>query len=114
MVAAEYVLFSISLAFFTGWLVYLSNKLSTSLDSIEGSADQVDEIREAVEMVVQLMTRLPEMVPQFALNQQSGGSVLADYLGQWLGQRLNTVNMDGRDAEGRFSNGTEIIEEQAA
>lgn len=111
MADLEFVLFSATLAIFTGWLVYLSNKLSSSLDSIEDSRDQVDEIREAVEVVVQLLGRLPEMMPQFALQQNSAGSVIAEYLGQLLGQRLNTVNVE-RDAQGRFESHGAITEKQ--
>jgi hypothetical protein len=110
MAEAEFVLFAVALAFFTGWLVFLSNKLSSSLDLIEGSQDQVDEIRDAVEVVVQLLSRLPEMMPSFALQQNSAGSVIAEYIGQLLGQRLNTVSAE-RDDNGRFSNGTEIEEQ---
>jgi len=56
------------LVFFTAWLSILSNRLGNACDRLENGDDQLDEIRESVEIVAQILTKLPEMLPQFHMN----------------------------------------------
>ena len=62
------VLWTCCLVFFTAWLTYLSNKINNSLESIDQSSADVDEIREGVEVIAHLMNKLPEMMPSFNMN----------------------------------------------
>ena len=55
------------LVFFTAWLSHLSSKLGSGLAAIETSDEQLDEIRESIEIVSQLLSKLPELMPQFNL-----------------------------------------------
>ena len=68
----EVVLFLCSLCIFTAWLSFLQNKLSRSLDTIDDSTGELEEIRAAVEMVGQILNQLPEIlksgVPEFHMN----------------------------------------------
>ena len=56
------------LVFFTAWLSILSNRIGNAVKQLENGDDQLDEIRESVEIVAQILAKLPEMMPNFALN----------------------------------------------
>jgi hypothetical protein len=56
------------LVFFTAWLSLLSNKISNAVTQLENGDDQLDEIRESVEIVAQILAKLPEMLPSFHMN----------------------------------------------
>ena len=68
----EIVLFLLSLCIFTAWLSYLSNRLSRSLEIIDDSSGELEEIRGAVEMVGAILNQLPDIlksgVPEFHMN----------------------------------------------
>ena len=56
------------IVFFTAWLSVLSNRLHNACDQLANGDEQLDEIKESVELVAQILSRLPEMMPNFALN----------------------------------------------
>ena len=56
------------LVFFTAWLSILSNRIGNAVKQIENGDDQLDEIRESVELVAQILSKLPEMLPSFHMN----------------------------------------------
>jgi hypothetical protein len=91
---------------FCVWLSRISYRLNDSLNSTESFADQLDEINESVEIVANLLTRLPELMPQFHMNQNPLQPLIEKIVENWGGQqRLNTVEAP-REDNGRFSDGT--------
>jgi len=108
----ELALFTICLIFFSGWLSFLTQKLSSGLAIIEDSDQGVAEIAGGLEQVVSLLQELPawmreevkEFIPQFHINQQ-GPTWIQPLIEHWLGnQTANTNNPAdiGRDTAGRF------------
>ncbi len=56
------------LVFFTAWMSLLSNRISNACIQLENGDDQLEEIRESVDLVAQILTKLPEMLPSFHMN----------------------------------------------
>lgn len=50
------------------WLSRLSFTLANTMENISGSDEQLDEIRENIEVVAAILNRLPELMPQFNMN----------------------------------------------
>ena len=59
------IVFMVSLLGFGIWFSRLSLQMSQALRQIEDGDDRVEEIREAVEQVVLILNRLPELLPSF-------------------------------------------------
>ena len=98
------------LIFFTAWLSLLSNRMHNSLDRIENSDVQLDEIKESVELVAQILSRLPEMMPNFALNNSPTDflkPIVEAFVSNLGGpQPLMTYETQTRDAGGQYGTGT--------
>lgn len=61
--------FIIGLVGFGGWLTHLTTKLSGAVAQIDGRGEDIDEIRESVEIVAAILERLPDLLPQFHQHQ---------------------------------------------
>ena len=93
-------------SFFCIWLSRISYRLNDSLGTIDDGQNQLDDIKESVEVVAQLLARLPELVPQFHMNSNPLQPLIEKIVESWGGgQRLNTVD-SLRDDNGRFTDGT--------
>lgn len=110
----EMALFTICLIFFSGWLSFLTQKLSSGLAMIEDSDQGVAEIAAGLEQVVRLLSELPEWlrdevkeyIPQFHINQQ-GPSWIQPLIEHWLGNVNENLHSNmgasvARDTAGRF------------
>ena len=110
----ETVLFLISLVFFTGWLSFLANRLNQALDSIDQSGGEIEEIRNAVEIVGQILTQLPDLlksgVPEFHLNSNPLSPIFEAIARNLSGEQPLKTYEGTRNAEGEFI-GTPQIEE---
>ena len=53
---------------FSIWLSALSWRLANALEGVGQSEDQLDEIRESIEIVATILNKLPELMPQFNMN----------------------------------------------
>jgi hypothetical protein len=53
---------------FSIWLTVLSWRFAAALDGIGTSEDQLEEIRESIEIVATILNKLPELMPQFNMN----------------------------------------------
>jgi len=62
------VVLVLGLCLFSIWFSILSNRLATALGAIDSSADQLDIIEENIELVARILDRLPELMPQFHMN----------------------------------------------
>ena len=106
-----------SLLGFTAWLSHLSHKISRASDLITNGDDQLDEIRESVEIVAQILAKLPEMMPQFAL-QNSPTDFLKPMIEAFASNLMGTQPLNAHDGftrnqDGQFNATTpkEITEE---
>jgi NADH:ubiquinone oxidoreductase subunit D len=96
----------VGLVFFTMWMSRLSFKLSEGLDSLEGSEDRLDEIRESIEIVAQILNKLPELMPQFNMNTNPLQPIFEAFARKLSGEQpLMTYEAPAQGADGRF-NGT--------
>ena len=88
------------------WFSYLTFKLHDGLDDIGGRGEDIDDIREAVEQVVAILGQLPQLMPQFHMNQPSPLQPLIEMFMQKMQenskQTLQTAELP-RSADGRFN-----------
>ena len=62
------VIIVVALVFFTGWLSRLSAQLNEGLNSLGVTDEDVQEIKEGIETLATVLTRLPDLMPQFNMN----------------------------------------------
>jgi predicted RNase H-like HicB family nuclease len=83
-------------------LIYLI--ISKNIE-IEDVHDRFDEMQEALTVVAAVLERLPELVPQFSI-QQNPFQSLIDAFASKLGARMDSnPELSLRDEEGRFTDG---------
>ena len=110
----EVVLFLVSLCIFTAWLSFLANRLNQALDSIDQSGGEIEEIRNAVEIVGQILAQLPDLlksgVPEFHMNSNPLTPIFEAIVRNLSGEQPLKTYEGTRNAEGEFI-GTPEIEE---
>ena len=57
-----------SIVFFSLYLARISNELRSSLMEIGDTGQDLDEIKESIELVAAILNKLPELMPQFQMN----------------------------------------------
>tara|TARA_Y100001963_G_C6753006_1_gene435176 strand:- start:108 stop:473 length:366 start_codon:yes stop_codon:yes gene_type:complete len=57
-----------SIVFFSLYLARISNELRSSLTEIGDTGQDLDEIKESIELVAAILNKLPELMPQFQMN----------------------------------------------
>jgi len=102
----EIVLFSVALVFFSGWFMYLTNRLRGALTSLEDSDDAIDEIREAVEVVVQILQRLPDLMPQLHAHTSPLQPLMEAFAQRFMGAEPIKAVESGRGPDGQFNGET--------
>ena len=53
---------------FSIWLSALSWRLANALEGTVAAEDQLDEIKESIEIVATILNKLPDLMPQFTMN----------------------------------------------
>ena len=106
----EIVLFSVALVFFSGWFMYLTARIHSSLAHLEDSDDAIDEIRESVEIVVQILNRLPELMPSLHAHTSPLQPLMEAFASRFMGAEPIKAVESGREPDGTF-NGTETRKE---
>jgi hypothetical protein len=102
------IAFIFGMVFFGIWFMHLTNKLNQGLDDISGRGDDLDEIREAVEAVVLILNKLPELMPQFTMNSNPLQPIFEAFAQRLSNQiPLNTVQAPPRDEAGRYGTQTQ-------
>jgi hypothetical protein len=105
------VVFVIALVGFGVWFSRMSFQMHSALGDIQNSDEQLDEIRESVEVVVAILNRLPELLPQFHMNTNPLQPLIEMFAQKLSGaEQLITVPVE-RGMDGRFS-GTEEQQEE--
>ena len=112
VIIATQVMFVLGLVGFGVWFSRLSFQLSQALDDISHSDDQLEEIREMITQVATVLNHLPELMPQFALNNSPTDflkPLIESFAQKLMGESpLKTVEAP-RGMDGRY-NGTQTEE----
>ena len=96
------LLFMGSLVFFTAWLSWLTNKLRNVLDSVDTSGADIEEIRDGVEVVAQILHKLPDLMPSFNMNTSPLQPLVEAFAQNIMGQQPLRTHDAPRDLEGRY------------
>jgi hypothetical protein len=110
---AQLLIVTLGLVGFGIWFTRLSMKLGEALDDISDSDDQLAEIREMITQVAQVLNHLPEILPQFHMNNSPTDflkPIVEAFVGNITGTPpLKTVG-PAQGSDGRF-NGSETQDE---
>lgn len=94
------------------WFTMITNRLQTSLKQIANGDEMLEEIRESIEIVGQILNRLPELMPQFNMPQTNPLATLIEKYFENLGLgKVSSAPADPRGATGRFIDGGTTGEE---
>ena len=96
------VIIVISLVFFTAWLSKLSAQLNEALNGLGVTDDDVQEIKEGIETLGTVLTRLPDLMPQFNMNTNPLQPIFEAFAKKLSGEQPLITYEGTRDAEGRF------------
>ena len=105
------VIIVIALVFFTAWLSKLSAQLNEGLNGLGVTDDDVQEIKEGIETLATVLTRLPDLMPQFNMNTNPLQPIFEAFAKKLSGEQPLITYEGSRDAEGRF-HGTQTEETQ--
>ena len=61
------VIIVVALVFFTAWFSRLSAQLNEGLNGLGGTDDDIQEIKEGIEIVAAVLAELPKMMPNFTM-----------------------------------------------
>jgi|MDSW01.3.fsa_nt_gb uncharacterized protein YoxC len=104
--------FIVGLVGFGIWFSHLTHKLNSGLSDLQGRGDDLDEIREAVDLVAGILQQLPQLMPQFHMPSQSPLAPLIEmFMKNMQGQGSSAVDPQ-RDALGRFTDATTTQNEE--
>jgi hypothetical protein len=103
------VIIVIALVFFTAWLSKLSAQLNEGLNSLGVTDDDIQEIKEGIEIVAAVLNKLPDLMPQFNMNTNPLQPIFEAFAQKLSGQQPLMTYSAPRDSDGRF-NGTETEE----
>jgi hypothetical protein len=88
------------------WFTMITNRLQTSLSQIENGDVMLEEIRESIEIVGQILHRLPELMPQFNMPQTNPlATLIESYFANLTGTKVSKADGPPVDATGRFIDG---------
>ena len=97
-------LFALILVGFTVWFSRLTYRLNDALDDIGGRGDDLDEIKESVEIVAQILHKLPDLLPQFTMNTNPLQPIFEAFARKLSGEApLMTYETQPRNNEGQFN-----------
>jgi len=88
------------------WFTIITSRLQASLKQIDEGDTMLEEIRESIEVVAQVLSRLHEMVPSFHLPQNNPWvGIVEKVFEKYTGQKVSSAAVDPRDDTGRFIDG---------
>jgi hypothetical protein len=94
------------------WFTIITNRLQTSLTQIQNGDEMLEEIRESIEIVGQILNRLPELMPQFNMPQTNPlATLIEQYFANLTGTKVSIADDPPREDTGRFIHGTTQSEE---
>ena len=102
----EVALWSLFLCAFSIWFTILSKKLESGLEEIGITDEKITDIEEAVLQVVQILNTLPQMMPQFHMNNNPLTPIIEMIRDRYQSGQPSIAESALRDDSGRFSDGT--------
>ena len=88
---------------FSIWLSALSWRLANALEGTVAAEDQLEEIKESIEIVATILNKLPELMPQFNMNTNPLQPIFEAFAQKLSGQQpLMTYNEPPREADGTY------------
>ena len=91
-----------SIVFFSLYLARISSELRTSLLEIGDTGQDLEEIKESIELVAAILNKLPELMPQFQMNTNPLQPIFEAFARKLSGEQPLMTYDPARDAEGRF------------
>ena len=101
----EIALWSLFLCTFSIWFTILSKKLENALDDIGITDDKIDDIEQAVVQVVGILQQLPQLMPQFHMNNNPLTPIIEMIRARWEQDQPSLTESATRRPDGRFTNG---------
>ena len=105
------VIIVLGLVFFTAWLSRLSAQMHEGLNGLGATDDDIQEIKEGIEIVAAVLEKLPQMMPQFSMNTSPLQPIFEAFAKKLSGEQPLITYEAQRDSEGRFD-GTPKEEQQ--
>ena len=105
-VTIEFTLISVGFILVLGLMIESRFRANWAIEEIR---EQLDLMERAIEVVGTVLTRIPELVPQFSINQSPLGQILEFFQGMNApppGEDGSYATPELRDATGKFSDGT--------
>ena len=88
---------------FSIWLTVLSWRFAAALHGNGTSEDQLDDIRESIEIVATILNKLPDLMPQFQMNTNPLQPIFEAFAQKLSGQQpLMTYSEPPRGADGQY------------
>jgi hypothetical protein len=95
------------------WFTIITSRLQSSLAQIQNGDEMLEEIRESIEIVGQILNRLPELMPQFNMPQTNPLATLIEKYFENLGLgKVSSADAAPTDDTGRFIDGGKTITEE--
>ena len=95
---------------FSIWLSALSWRLANALEGVGQSEEQLDEIRESIEIVATILNKLPELMPQFNMNTNPLQPIFEAFAQKLSGQQPLMTYEPERGPDGQYHGTTKESE----
>ena len=96
------VIIVVALVFFTAWFSRLSAQLKTGLDGLGATDDDIQEIKEGIEIVAAVLNKLPELMPNFTMQTNPLQPIFEAFAKKLSGEQPLITYEGTRDSEGKF------------
>ena len=96
------VIIVVALVFFTAWFSKLSAQLNDGLNGLGATDDDIQEIKEGIEIVAAVLNKLPDLMPQFNMNTNPLQPIFEAFAKKLSGEQPLITYEGTRDSEGKF------------
>lgn len=87
------------------WLIWTTRRVDERLAMVDQWGDDIEEMVHAVGLVLQVLNKLPEMVPQFSIQQSPLIQLMEMVQNIRSGGEPSYGDASPRDSQGRFIDG---------
>lgn len=91
---------------FSIWLSALSWRLANALEGVGQSEEQLDEIRESIEIVATILNKLPDLMPNFQMNTNPLQPIFEAFAQKLSGQQPLMTYEPERGPDGQYHGAT--------
>jgi len=96
------VIIVVALVFFTAWFSKLSAQLNEGLNGLGGTDEDIQEIKEGIEIVAAVLNKLPELMPNFTMQTNPLQPIFEAFAKKLSGEQPLITYEGTRDSEGKF------------